>query len=175
MMILLGMILGGAAFRIRGWSGFGRITGRGATTARVFWGACMGLLAWASWAPGVVALALAAGLFLGALPGWYRSLSLGRAPQDRPALGAYLRHFLRGVAWTLPAGVLAGAMAWWLGGSAWPAVLVGASGVLCVPAYEVGWRLRPMWDARSPGATEIGEALFGAAIGAAIGAGGLLL
>ena len=45
------------------------------------------------------------------------------------------------------------------------------AGLTCGAAYEIGWRLRPPGDARRPAATEIGEALFGAAVGAALLAG----
>lgn len=170
--ILGGAVLGGTIFRLRGWRGFEEAVGRGATTARLVWGVIMGLFAWAAWATPPVAAALALGLFLGAMEGWKRSLSLGRYEADRPAFGAVMRHAARGIVFPMFAADLMLIAGWWFGQNVdRQALLIAASGLVCVPAYEIGWRLRPMGDERWPGATEIGEILFGASMGASIGAG----
>ena len=147
-MITLGMLLGGAAFRLRGAAIFEQWTGRGATTARLMWGAVLALVAVCGglWWPLAPAVVLAA--WLGAIPGWWGSLRLADAHQ-------YAMHFARGIVWVLPLAVLFD-VAGGLGG------LVLLSGAACVPAYWIGWRAVPNR------ATEIGEALFGAAIGAAV-------
>ena len=160
-MILLGAIIGAAGFWLRGAAVFQRITGRGATTARIVaWAAPLALLCWAVtplpwwWCVGV-----AIALWLGCLPGWWGSLDLGRNG------GSWVRdfalHTLRGVVWVAPAAaVLAAAgAAWW-----WPLL----AGLACGVAYEIGWRLRPVGGARRPAATEIGELVFGAAVGSAL-------
>lgn len=205
--ILLGAILGGIGFRLRGWSGFEEAVGRGGTTARIAcWAVPMGGLAWiaghAPLASGLIAL----GLFLGCLPPWWRSITLGRSAADGGALGQYARHAGRGLLWTLPAAVLlavnAIALPAILGVSGWPALfhsdasivlavdsigwpsfqslggwpalfgsggpILLAGGLACVPAYEIGWRVRPMGNLFRPGATEVGEVLFGAAMGVAV-------
>ena len=162
---ILGAILGAGGFWLRGAAVFARVTGRGATTARIVaWAAPLALLAWLAtplqwwWC-----VALGVALWVGCLPGWWESIDLGRND------GGWARdaalHTARGVLWGAPAAAvlaLAGG-AWW-----WPVL----AGLACVPAYEAGWRLRPVGDARRPAATEIGELLFGAALGAAVLAGG---
>lgn len=153
--ILLGALIGGAGFRLRGWSGFERLIGRGATTARIAgWAAPLALLCvltaplpW--WGGPLIGLAL----WAGAIAPWWGSLDFGRMD------GTWLRdaalHALRGVVWVVP---VAAAVA--LLGGAWWCPL--AAGLLCVPAYELGYRLRPAIG------TEIGEIIFGACIGAAL-------
>jgi len=90
--------------------------------------------------------------------GWWRTLTLGRNPEDGPAWRQWLLHTARGVLWTAPAA----ALAWWLGCSPFALLLAG---LLCAPAYEAGWRL----DRRGGlGGTEWGECFFGAAIGVAL-------
>jgi len=113
--ILAGAIIGGAGFWLRGAAVFQRITGRGATTARVVaWAAPLALLCWVAtplawwWC-----VAIGAALWLGCLPGWWGSIDLGRnggaGPRD------FALHTLRGVVWVVPvAAVLAAAgAAWW--------------------------------------------------------------
>lgn len=172
----IGLLLGGAAFRIRGWSGFERITGRGAFTARLFWAVCMGLLALASWAGPVHAAAVGIGMFLGCLPPWWRSLSLEASAEDGPLLGQVVRHTARGMIWPGVAALLLLAASWvpWFGAAWGPALLLAASGLACTPAYFAGKWLRRRFPSWAPGHTETGEVLFGAAMGAAVAAGGLL-
>lgn len=147
------ILLLAAGFRLRGDAAFHRWTGRGATTARlVAWALPVGLsgfalgLGWWSLVLGVAAWA-------GSLLGWWGSLDLGRQ------FGGFWRdfalHSARGVMWTAPmAAVLfvAGGAWWWL----------LAAGALCGALYEAGYRA---WPARG---TEVGEGLFGGAIGAAL-------
>lgn len=146
--MILGAILGGAAFRLRGAALFEQWTGRGATSARLMWGAALALVAVLGglWWPLAPAVVLAA--WLGAIPGWWGSLRLETPHQ-------YAMHFARGIVWVLPLAVL-----FETAGLAGAVVLL--SSAACVPAYWIGWRVMP---AR---ATEIGEALFGAAIGASV-------
>jgi hypothetical protein len=190
--VAIGLLLGGAVFRLRGWRGFEQITGRGAFTARLVWATCMGLLAFASWAGPVQAATVGVGMFLGCLAPWWRSLSLASSEKDGPLLGQVVRHTARGILWPAPAAVLLVAVSWalelvvaWfpaLGGAwvpsldaAWgPALLLLASGLACTPAYFAGKWLRRRFPARAPGHTESGEVLFGAAMGAATAAGSLL-
>lgn len=147
-MIFLAALLGGAAFWLRGSALFEQWTGRGATSARFMWGGVVALLVLAGglWWPLFPAVVLAA--WLGCIPGWWGSLTL-TTPQH------YAMHAMRGVVWVLPLAVL-----FEVAGAQGAVVLL--SGAACVPAYWLGWRLLPSR------ATEIGEALFGAAIGAAV-------
>lgn len=144
-MIFLAALVGGAAFWLRGSALFEQWTGRGATTARLMWGAALAAICPLPplWLPLVVVTA-----WLGAIPGWWGSLTLTTGRH-------YAMHAMRGFVWVLPLAVLF-EVAGGLGG------LVLLSGAACVPAYWIGWRAVPNR------ATEIGEALFGAAIGAAV-------
>jgi hypothetical protein len=202
--ILLTAAIGGAGFRFRGAEAFSRITGRGATTARVVcWAAPVAALAWALAAlPWQWAVALGAALWLGCLPGWWGSLDLGR-DEGIWATDA-LAHAARGLLWTAPAAFVLAALevdggdlrravdelaaaedparlAPLLAGlsraladaarvalSSSGAWLALGAGLAVLPAYEIGWRVAP------ERATEIGEALFGAAAAAAIIAGAAL-
>lgn len=191
-MIAAGLLVGAVAFRVRGWSGFRRLTGRGAFTARLLWAICMGWLALAAWAGPVQAATIGVGMFLGCLPPWWRSLSLEASAADGPLLGQVVRHTARGMIWPGVAAVLLVVVswalelvaAWWpaLGGAwvpsldaAWgPALLLAASGLACTPAFVAGQWLRRLFPSWAPGHTETGEVLFGAAMGAAVAAGGAL-
>lgn len=167
-MILLGAVLGALLFRLRGWDGLKRLTGRGAFTGRLIWATSMGLLAAGAGASWADAALIGTGLFLGCLAPWWRSLSLGANPADGPALWQYARHAARGLIWPLPAAALLGASSaasWWLFGGdplaldPWrPALILAASGLACVPAYQIG-----KWTG---GGTAHGELVFGAAMGA---------
>ncbi len=174
----IALLIGASGFRLRGDAAFQRWTGRGATTARlVCWALPMGGLAWVAGHPPVTAVLLGLGLFLGCLPPWWRSLTLGRNAADGGALGQYARHAARGLLWAAPAAALLavdyGAGAWLVGASIPRAILASGAPVLllgglsCVPAYELGWRLRPAGSVR-PGATEVGEGIFGAAMAGAV-------
>lgn len=155
MHLLLGVIVGGALFRMRGAAIFERVTGRGKTTADAVWAAGLAALAMPGWWQ---AAPLAFAFWLGGRAGWWRSLTLGRNPMDGPVWRQWALHTARGLLWTAPAA----ALAWWMGASAWPLLLAGLA---CAPAYEAGWRLEGV--ARL-GGTEWGECFFGAAIGAAL-------
>lgn len=152
-----------AGFRLRGAAAFMRWTGRGATTARIFaWALPVGLCAWAlgAWWPYAIALGVAS--WVGCLAPWYGSLDLGR--HEGTWLRDFAMHSFRGVLWTLPmAAVLFAAQF-----TVWPEVGAGGwwwlliAGALCGLLYEAGYRVN---EARG---TEIGEVLFGAAIGVAL-------
>lgn len=179
LLLPIALLIGASGFRLRGDAAFQRWTGSGATTARlVCWALPMGGLAWVAGHPLVTAVLIGLGLFLGCLPPWWRSLTLGRNPADGGKLGQYLRHAGRGLLWTVPAAVLLaldyGAGAWFLGVSIPHAIMSSGAHVLllgglaCVPAYELGWRVRPYGNLLRPGATEVGESIFGAALAAAV-------
>jgi hypothetical protein len=144
----------GAGFRLRGAALFERITGRGATTARIVCFATpAGLLAWATGFPWPYALAMGVAAWLGCLPPWWGSLDLGRHA------GGYARdfalHTLRGVVWVAPMA----AVAFLAGAAWWPLILAG---LMCGAVYEAGYRVSERHG------TEIGEAAFGALIGAGL-------
>jgi hypothetical protein len=151
----IGAAVGALLFRMRGAALFQRITGRGKTTGDAVYAAGLAAIAMPGWWQ---ALALAVALWLGGRLGWWRTLTLGRNPEDGPVWQQWLLHTARGVLWTAPAA----ALAWWLGCSPFALLLAG---LLCAPAYEAGWRL----DGRGGlGGTEWGECFFGAAIGLAL-------
>jgi len=158
-----GALVGAMLFRLRGSSAFERWTGRGATTARIVWAAGMAGVAHLAGATWQEAAALGAGLFVGCIQPWWQSLSLGDNAADGATVGQYLRHGLRGLWWTLPAALAVAAYASAIGLPEWrPAAILAAAGLACVPAYQIGkWS----WPGR---ATEVGEVLFGGAIGAAV-------
>lgn len=157
MSVALGALIGALGFWLRGSAVFERLTGRGATTARIVaWAMPLSALAWLLTPLGWWSAMLAVALWLGALPGWWGTLDLGRMEGDWPQ--DFVLHTARGLVWMAPAAVvlaMAGAT-WWL-----PLV----AGLTCGAAYEIGWRVHRVR------ATEIGELLFGAACGAAVIAG----
>lgn len=179
LLLLIALLVGAVGFRLRGDAAFQEWAGRGAPLARlVCWSVPMGVLAWVAGHEPLTAGLIGLGLFLGCLLPWWSSLTLGRNPADGSAPGQYLRHGVRGVFWTLPAAILVGADAaglpFFIGLDAWAALLASgapillASGLACVPAYELGWRLRPPGHPGPLGATEIGELAFGAAMAVAV-------
>lgn len=179
LLLPIALLIGASGFRLRGDAAFQRWTGSGAPTARlVCWALPMGGLAWVAGHDAAAAGLIGLGLFLGCLSPWWHSLTLGRNPADGGELGQYARHAARGLLWAAPAAALlavdaiAGAAVMGLSvphailSSGAPALLAG--GLACVPAYELGWRLRPYGNLLRPGATEVGEAVFGAAMAAAL-------
>lgn len=141
-------------FWLRGSALFERLTGRGATTARlVCWALPCGLAWWALGGNPLYAAGAAVAAWLGTLLGWWGSLDLGR--NEGTWLEDFLLHTARGVLWTAPMAAVALVQheAWW-----W---MLGV-GALCGLLYELGYQLN---EARG---TEIGEFLFGAVIGAAM-------
>jgi hypothetical protein len=102
------------------------------------------------------AAAISAALYIGTLAGWWRSLDLGR--KEGEWLRDFVLHSARCLLWTLPAALVCAAATLDMTN----AVPLIAAGLLCGVFYEAGWRVYP---AR---ATEIGEAIFGGAIGAAL-------
>jgi hypothetical protein len=155
-MLALFVAIGAAGFWLRGAAVFQRWTGRGATTARLLaWALPMGALS-AVHTDWYNAAAIAVGLYLGTLLGWWRSLDLGRVEGEW--LRDFVLHTARGLLWTLPAALVCAAASFDIAN----AVPLIVAGLLCGVLYEVGWRAYP------PRATEIGEATFGGAIGAAL-------
>jgi hypothetical protein len=142
-------LLGAVLFRIRGgWLNLGSSTG-----GRAVWAVGMTIIpALITWKLAVLAPAL----FAGAVLGWWKSIDMGRNE------GSWIQDAVlqeaRGILWVLPA---AAAAAWALG---WWAVAVGISGVLCAPAYELGWRT-PSTARNFTRGSELGELYFGACIG----------
>lgn len=158
MAVLAFGVLGAAGFWLRGSALFHRVTGCGATTARIVcWSLPLAALAWVMTPlPLWWCAALAAALWAGSLLGWWGSIDLGRHEGEWRA--DFIAHTARGLLWAAPAGLVL----IFAGGMGWP---LWIAGLLCGAAYEVGWRAYP---AR---ATEIGEGLFGAMIGAALAFG----
>ena len=179
LLLPIALLIGASGFRLRGDAAFQRWTGSGATTARlVCWALPMGVLAWVAGHPLTTAALIGLGMFVGCLAPWWHSLTLGRSKADGGALGQYARHAARGMLWTAPAAALL-AVDWIAGAAVMDlsiphaiassgALVVLAGGLACVPAYELGWRLRPYGNLLRPGATEVGEAVFGAALAAAV-------
>lgn len=155
--VIAGGVLGGASFWLRGSAYFEKWVGRGKTTADAVWAAILAALFYCVADPmWWQAAALGVALFVGGRPPWWKSLSMCRNPADGDCCWClWLRHTARGILWTAPAALAAGLM-----GFDWIALAV--AGLLVGPAYEVGWRA---WPQR---ATEVGEVLFGAAIGVAV-------
>ena len=151
-------IVGGFFFWLRGSAVFEQLTGRGKTTADAVWAFALTLLALAFGLWGWILLALFVGLWLGGRPPWWRTLTLGRNPNDShlSVLDQWFLHAMRGILWTLPAGLALAAFGNWWG------LAFALSGILAPIFWELGWRTYP---AR---ATEIGEATFGAWIGFAL-------
>ena len=144
----------GIGFRLRGAAIFERVTGRGATTARIVCFAIpAGLLAWGMGFGWPHALAMGFAAWLGCLPPWWGSLDLGR--QYGGFWQDFALHTLRGLVWTAPMALVV----WHVGGAWWWLVLAG---LLCGVAYEAANRARPTRG------TETGEVVFGALIGAGL-------
>lgn len=155
---LIAALVGGFGFWLRGAARFFEITGRGATTSRIAaWAIPMGLLAWLSGASPAVSAALGVAMWVGCLAPWCGSIDLGRV--DGTWGRDALRQAARGLLWTLPAGLVLVAAGSPIGG-----LVVALSGLAALPAYEVGWLIRPVGSS-APGATEVGEFLTGAAVG----------
>lgn len=159
--VLVGLVVGAGMFWLRGSAKFGEWTGRGKTTADTLWAAAMAALAFWAGMKWYGAVAVGLGLWLGARPGWWQSLSLGRNAADGAEGLQYLRHATRGMLW-----VLGGAFGAWLGGASYVPLLI--AGFLCVPAYVAGYALREGDTSPYTNPTAVGEMLFGAAIGAAV-------
>lgn len=163
LMVIGGGVLGGASFWLRGSALFERLTGRGKTTADAVWACTMAALFAAAaagraewWHP----LAVAVGFFVGGRPPWWKSLRLCHDPDEKCCLCVWVRHTLRGFLWVVPAALSLDLLGY-------EGVWLVAAGGLVGPCYEAGWRT---WPAR---ATEVGEVLFGALIGAGIVAAGI--
>lgn len=175
--IVSAIVAGGAFFRLRGSAAFERWVGRGASTARIIaWAMPMALITLGGVGTGWNFALMVGAYWLGAIMPWFQSLSLGRVPEEKmqvlpsfaanwfPSLAAFLvedswrrdafMHSIRGLLWVLPPTI-----ALVYTGGCWWAMLL--AGLVCVPAYELGWRVS------SRHGTEVGEVLYGAAMGAA--------
>lgn len=153
--VVVGAIVGGVGFRLRGSALFEQWTGRGATTARIVcWAIPMSFVSLFA-VPWMYAPLVGVAFFLGALPGWYDSL-------DLQGIRDYAVMFLRGIAWT----ILAAAVYWWAG-NLHGAALITLAGALCPLAYAIGYAIPSTKPNLSQG-PEIGEVIFGAMIGAAV-------
>ncbi len=82
LLILVAVVVGAFGFWLRGSSYFYKLTGRGATTARIVaWSVPLALLSLFVVSP-LYALAIGVALFVGSILPWWRSLSLGRNSID---------------------------------------------------------------------------------------------
>jgi hypothetical protein len=146
-------------FRLRGAAVFQRVTGRGATTARIVCFAIpCGLIGWGLGLPWHWSLALGVAAWLGCLPPWWGSLDLAR--QYGEFREDFLLHTMRGVIWIWPMAVVLAHS-----GHLEGAYYLTWAGLLCGAVYEAGYRIREAHGA------ELGEAFFGFLIGAALVAG----
>jgi hypothetical protein len=107
------------------------------------------------WEMLIVALAL----WSGARLGWPSSLDLGR--NEGEWFDDLMAHTGRGVLWVLPAAIAVLVLD--LG----PAVFLMFAGSACGAAYEAAWRIPSAVPGLRQG-PELGEVLFGSAIGAAL-------
>lgn len=169
-LVVLFALAGGAAFRARGSSlvhQFQAIPMEG----RIIWSLVAGGLC-ASVTHDWWMLATIPAWFIGCIPGWFNTLDLGRDYADWETAGmsrfrvwaeeaAWMA--FRGILWTLPAGVVAAVL-----GTPWPwSAVLALSGIVCPLLYEAAWRI-PIRIKHLTQGPEVGEALFGAWIGAMI-------
>lgn len=149
--------LGGILFRIRG----GLLRLPSTTLGRLVWSIGMSIIPVSitlDWRLAILPVAL----FVGCVFPWWGSIDMGR-DKGSWLIDAALQT-ARGVLWVLPAACL---LVWthgWLAGG-----IVAATGLLCAPLYELGWRTRSKVRGFAQG-SEIGEVYFGAAIGAGLAA-----
>lgn len=156
-LVIAATIVGGMGFWLRGSSLFYKLTGRGATTARIVcWALPLALLSLFVVDP-IISVAIGVALFAGSVLPWWSSLSLGRNPADGTFLQAAIRHTARGFCWTFPVSVVV-----WYAGGVWLLPLI--AGLLVVVPYELGWR----FHSEKFGATEYGEVGYGVMIGFAL-------
>lgn len=157
---LIGALIGAVGFRLRGSALFEQWTGRGATTARIVcWAIPMSIVSLFA-VPWYAAPLVGIAFFLGAIPGWYGCLDLGR--DDGKVLRDYAVMLARGIVWTLPAALV---YAW--AGATPGMYAVALAGALCPLAYTIGWAIPSTKPNLSQG-PELGEVVFGAMIGAAV-------
>jgi len=152
LLVLFLPLLGALLFRVRG--GLFRLPST--TLGRAVWSVGMTVpivgvtLNW--WL-----LLLAPLLFAGCVLPWWKSIDMGRNEGSYWVDVAF--QTARGVCWVLPAVAL---MGWQYGFIAAAPLLI--AGLLCAPAYELGWRT----PSTIPGLTrgsEVGEVYFGFLIG----------
>lgn len=168
-MVALAIILAcAAAFRLRGSELWNDLTHTGTTGGRLLWAATLGVsmqvafdhvfYAWTL--PLFVALA-----FVAAIPGWPDSIDLGR--NEGSFLEDFAYHSLRGCLFTTPVAL---PLCWV---SLPAAAVVSASGLAAGCIYELAWRTKMksiyLREVEMLGTgVPLGEALFGAWIGAAV-------
>lgn len=158
-MILLGALIGALGFRLRGSALFEQWTGRGATTARVVcWAIPVAILSLVN-VPVLYAPLIGLAIFLGAVPGWYGSLDLGR--DDGNATKDYVIMTVRGFVWTAPAAYVMSMF------SIESAIALVIAGLMCPLAYTAGWYIPSKVNHARQGA-EVGELIFGALVGMAV-------
>lgn len=164
-LFIIGMfVLGAGMFWLRGSSKFEEWTNRGKTTGDLVWAFVVSapMLMFLDWY-NVIGLALA--LFVGGRAPWWKSIDMGRNTttfDNTTFLHDVVMQTIRGVLWVLPAAAFVFFVIDWMADTR--ALWLLGVGLLCAPAYEFGWRLNPLEKWR-PSATEIGELLFGGAIG----------
>lgn len=158
-MILLGALIGALGFRLRGSALFEQWTGRGATTARIVcWAIPIAILSLVN-VPILYAPLIGLAIFLGAIPGWYGSLDLGR--DDGHATKDYVIMTVRGLAWTAPAAYVMSMF------SIESAVALVIAGLMCPLAYTAGWYIPSRVNHARQG-PEVGELIFGSLVGMAV-------
>jgi len=158
--LILGVVTSALLNRVRGgWTGNLPF---GATVARFVWAfGCAAVInaqaahvgIWGWWM-----LAIPVLLWLGTVMGWQGSLDLGRNEDS------WFRDFAvmtaRGLLWTAPT---AAAVFWFWG--IWAALPLIVAGLLCAALYELAWYAPKSWSLPFARGPEMGEVLFGAAVG----------
>ena len=177
--------VGAATFWLRGSALWHQLTKTGKTTGDFAWAGALSVLALAAGYPLLAAPGLVVALWLGGRLGWWGSLDMGT--QGHTVARDLLMHSARGFFWTLPAAAYCTGVTMWLGaGSLGGAAILAAIGLTAGPAWWLGYKLRPpvyqaihqpdgsihmhydAADQKRPWATEIGELVYGALIGAGL-------
>lgn len=163
---ILGAVVGGLGFRVRGGL-WGEKIGWGATTARIVaWSVPMTILTFFAlsinpvWQVSYYFIPVfVVAWWLGTILGWWKSIDMGRNE------GEWLQDFIlqtaRGIFWVLPVT----ALLFVLHGFTLSLLILLLGGLSCGVCYEAGWRLANKNSAM--GGSEYGEIIFGAAVGIA--------
>ena len=129
LLVILSVLIGAFAFRFRG-GGFFHV---GSTTiVRIGWSLALPVSA-ALFLWDATLLWIALGFYLGAIFGWYDAYDMGRINQDIQRDSEVM--FVRGFAWTAPAGVISMYLGNVPGG-----LFILVSGVAVPLIYDLFWR-----------------------------------
>lgn len=154
MSVLLMALAGAFGFRIRGDEIVGKLLGGPSTNVgRLIWALSISGMAAILYGP--MALFLIPAFFVGAIPGWFDSIDMGRN-ENSFERDFYVMMF-RGVLFTMPAGIV-------LHFLGFNPMLFAWSGVLCPLIYSICW-LIPIKNRWVGQGTPLAETVFGAYVG----------